>query len=142
MQDHTCRLPLKCPCGFCYVGKTKKKLRIRISEHKSSIRNRDERSPVASTLILLAMSLAMVQGPLQREEDRKKKLIGYTTYCILQWAYVINCVFVLFFLIQMGIIDVFVFSIEALLMRIHTYIFLLVVCESIGHLSGFCNNRM
>ena len=38
---------LKCPCGLCYVGKTKRELKIRIGEHKSNIRNRDEKSPVA-----------------------------------------------------------------------------------------------
>lgn len=38
---------LKCPCGLGYVGKTTRELRIRISEHKSSIRNKDEKSSVA-----------------------------------------------------------------------------------------------
>lgn len=38
---------LKCPCGFCYVGKTKRDLRIRISEHRSGIRSRDKKFPAA-----------------------------------------------------------------------------------------------
>ena len=38
---------LKCPCGLSYVGKTTRELRTRISEHKSSIRNKDMKSPVA-----------------------------------------------------------------------------------------------
>lgn len=37
---------LKCPCGLRCVGKTKRELRIRISEHKSSVRNFDEKSCV------------------------------------------------------------------------------------------------
>lgn len=36
---------LKCPCRFCYVGKTEIKMIIKISEQKSNIRNVDERSP-------------------------------------------------------------------------------------------------
>ena len=33
---------LKCPCGLYYVGKTIRELKIRIGEHKSNIRNKDE----------------------------------------------------------------------------------------------------
>ncbi len=40
----------KCLCGHYYVGKTKRELRVRISEHKSNIRNKDKRSPVARHL--------------------------------------------------------------------------------------------
>lgn len=38
---------LKCPCGSVYVGKTIRPVKKRICEHKSAIRNRDVRSPVA-----------------------------------------------------------------------------------------------
>jgi len=38
---------LKCPCGFAYVGKTTRPLKIRISEHISNIRNHDIKSLVA-----------------------------------------------------------------------------------------------
>lgn len=38
---------LKCPCGLAYVGKTTRKLKQRISEHKSSIRRNDRDYPVA-----------------------------------------------------------------------------------------------
>ena len=38
---------LKCPCGLYYVGKTSRELRVRISEHKSTIRNKDDKSSVA-----------------------------------------------------------------------------------------------
>ncbi len=38
---------LKCPCKLYYVGKTKRELKPRISEHKCSICNHDSKSPVA-----------------------------------------------------------------------------------------------
>lgn len=38
---------LKCPCGLAYIGKTTRPLKVRISEHRSSIRNKDPKSPVA-----------------------------------------------------------------------------------------------
>lgn len=38
---------LKCPCGLAYIGKTSRPLKIRISEHRSNIRNKDTKSPVA-----------------------------------------------------------------------------------------------
>ena len=73
---------LKCPCALCYVGKTKRELRVRISEHKSSIRNRDERSPVArhfnsaghGVCMLRFMGIEVVRSSL-RGGDREKKLL-------------------------------------------------------------------
>ncbi|KAJ8356539.1 hypothetical protein SKAU_G00193330 [Synaphobranchus kaupii] len=38
---------LTCPCGLQYVGKTNRQLRVRINEHRSSIRRGDPKSPVA-----------------------------------------------------------------------------------------------
>ena len=38
---------LTCECNKSYVGKTRRALKTRISEHRSAIRNCDERSPVA-----------------------------------------------------------------------------------------------
>lgn len=38
---------LRCPCGLAYVGKTTRKLKQRISEHKSTIRRNDRDYPVA-----------------------------------------------------------------------------------------------
>jgi hypothetical protein len=38
---------LKCPCGYYYVGKPKRECKVCITEHKSNIRNGDEKSPVA-----------------------------------------------------------------------------------------------
>lgn len=38
---------LRCPCGLAYIGKTNRALKHRISEHRSNIRNHDQKSPVA-----------------------------------------------------------------------------------------------
>lgn len=38
---------IRCPCGLAYVGKTTRKLKQRISEHKSSIRRNDPNYPIA-----------------------------------------------------------------------------------------------
>ncbi len=37
----------QCPCGLAYIGKTTRKLKQRISEHKSSIRRNDPNYPIA-----------------------------------------------------------------------------------------------
>ncbi len=39
---------IRCPCGLAYVGKTTRPLKTRISEHRSNIRNHDDRNPVAA----------------------------------------------------------------------------------------------
>ncbi len=38
---------IKCPCGICYIGKSNRELKTRINEHKSAIRNKDQKSPIA-----------------------------------------------------------------------------------------------
>lgn len=38
---------LKCLCGLVYVGKTERKVRVRLHEHKSNIWTRNPKSPVA-----------------------------------------------------------------------------------------------
>ncbi len=38
---------IKCPCGLCYIDKTNRELKTRISEHKSAIKNKDQKSPIA-----------------------------------------------------------------------------------------------
>ena len=112
---------VKCPFGFCYVGKKKREFkgrRIRICEHKSSISNRDERPPVArhfnsaghGVCKLGFMVIEAVRPPL-RGGDRES-LIGCTTYRLN--ILMVSC----FLLIQMGVIDVnvFVFSMDILYM--------------------------
>lgn len=47
----SCKTPfvvylLKCPCGYYYVGKSKRDLKVRIKEPHSNIGTGDERSPV------------------------------------------------------------------------------------------------
>ena len=32
---------LKCPCGLAYIGQTKRKLKLRIGEHKTAIRTQN-----------------------------------------------------------------------------------------------------
>ena len=38
---------IKCPCGLAYIGQTTRKLKIRISEHKSNIRRNSATSTLA-----------------------------------------------------------------------------------------------
>ena len=73
---------LKCPCGLCYVGKTKRELKTRIGEHKSNIRNHDEKSPVArhfndkghTVSSLRFQGIEVVSTP-RRGGDREKLLL-------------------------------------------------------------------
>ncbi len=73
---------LKCPYNLYYVGKTKRELKSRISEHKSSTRNRDSKSPVArhyyghnhTTADLKYMGTKAVKMP-PRGRDRDKILL-------------------------------------------------------------------
>ena len=87
---------LKCPCGFCYVGKTKRELKTRIIEHKSNIRNKDEKSPVARhfnttkhDICTLRFQGIEVVNPLKRGGDRDKLLLQREAY----WIHVLNTVF-------------------------------------------------
>ena len=85
---------LKCPCGLCYVGKTccktKGELKIRISEHKSNIRNKDVKSPVArhfnavghEVCALRFQGIGAIQ-PLKRGGDRNKFLLQREAWWIL-----------------------------------------------------------
>lgn len=80
---------LKCPCGFGYVGKTKRELRIRINEHKSNIRNHDIKSPVArhfnecghDVCTLRFQGIELVK-PLKRGGDRERLLLQREAYWI------------------------------------------------------------
>ena len=82
---------LKCPCGLCYVGKTKRELKVRIGEHKSNIRNHDEKSPVARhfnekghTVCSLRFQGIEVVSPLRRGGDRENKLLRREAWWIHQ----------------------------------------------------------
>ena len=80
---------IKCPCGLCYVGKTKRELRVRITEHKSRIRNHDAKSPVArhfneaghDVCSLRFQGIELVQ-PLRRGGDRDRRLLQREAYWI------------------------------------------------------------
>ena len=87
---------LKCPCGFCYVGKTKRELKTRIIEHKSNIRNKDEKSPVARhfnnikhDICTLRFQGIEVVKPLKRGGDRDRVLLQREAY----WIHALNTVF-------------------------------------------------
>lgn len=80
---------LKCPCGLCYVGKTKRELKTRISEHKSSIRNHDEKSLVARHFDAFGNEVCTLrfQGveedkPLKRGGNREKFLLQRKVFWI------------------------------------------------------------
>lgn len=80
---------LKCPCNLYYVGKTKRLLKTRICEHKSSIRNCDEKSSVArhfnqlkhNTTDLKYMGIEVVETP-RRGGDRDNLLLKREAYWI------------------------------------------------------------
>ena len=80
---------LKCPCGFCYVGKTKRELRVRINEHKSNIRNHDIKSSVArhfnesghDVCTLKFQGIEAVKA-LKRVGDRERYLLQWEAYWI------------------------------------------------------------
>ena len=84
-----CVYMLKCCCGYCYVGKTKRELRTRITEHKSNIRNNDVKSPVArhfneaghTACDLRFQGIELVK-PLKRGGNREKLLLQREAYWI------------------------------------------------------------
>ncbi|KAL2087323.1 hypothetical protein ACEWY4_018382 [Coilia grayii] len=84
---------LKCPCNLYYVGKTKRFLKTRICEHKSSTRNHDEKSSVArhfnrqnhSTKDLKYMGIEAVQAP-RRGGDRDNLLLKREAF----WIYTLD----------------------------------------------------
>lgn len=52
---------IKCPCGLAYIGKTTRCLKTRIAEHRSNIRLRDEKNPVAVHFNMAKHNLAALQ---------------------------------------------------------------------------------
>ena len=80
---------LKCPCGLCYVGKTIREIKTRFSEHKSSIRNNDEKSSVARHFNSVGHSVSSLRfqgievvNPLKRGGDRDRALLQKEAYWI------------------------------------------------------------
>ena len=80
---------LKCCCGYAYVGKTKRELRTRITEHKSNIRNKDEKSPVARHFTTAGHTVCDLkfQGiehvkPINRGGNRDKLLLQREAFYI------------------------------------------------------------
>lgn len=79
-----------CPCGKIYVGQTGREVRVRICEHRSSIRRGDVMSPVARHFMeeghnisqLKFMVIDQVRPP-RRGGDPKKALLRRE----LQWMY-------------------------------------------------------
>ena len=88
-----CVYLLKCPCGLCYVGKTTRELKTRVSEHKSSIRLHDEKSPVArhfnaaghGVCDLRFQGIELVK-PMRRGGDRGRLLLQREAY----WQFLLN----------------------------------------------------
>lgn len=87
---------IKCPCGYCYIGKTKRELKTRITEHKSNIRNRDERSPIARhfnnvkhDICTLRFQGIEVVHPLPRGGDRDRVLLQQEA----RWIHFLDTVF-------------------------------------------------
>ena len=76
-------------CGLYYVGKSKRELKTRFSEHKSCIRNNDEKSSVARhfnavghTVSSLRFQGIEVVNPLKRGGDRDRALLQREAYWI------------------------------------------------------------
>ncbi|XP_073721933.1 uncharacterized protein [Misgurnus anguillicaudatus] len=84
---------LRCPCGLCYIGKTSRPLKTRISEHRCAIRHRDPKSPVAqhftdlrhSVSTLQYIGIEQVKYP-RRGGDINKLLLQRELY----WIYTLN----------------------------------------------------
>lgn len=99
---------LICPCGMIYIGKTKRKLKIRIGEHLTSIRKKEDDRPVALHFLnfhqanpaglkvrgIYALKLSNRRGDFDRILLQKEKMwifrigslspVGLNTDCSLQ----------------------------------------------------------
>ena len=84
---------IRCPCGLAYVGKTTRAIQTRISEHRSTIRTGDERSPVAAHFkqaghnvsALRYIGVERVNKP-PRGGDQDKRLLQRETF----WIHYLN----------------------------------------------------
>lgn len=52
---------IKCPCGLLYIGKTERKIKIRIGEHRSMIRNKNTNSNLVAHWLEANHSIAQVK---------------------------------------------------------------------------------
>lgn len=66
-------------CGLGYIGKTKRELKTRISEHKYSIRNKDEKSREPDILTLLAKMSA--HSNFMESSPSEEVVIEINYYC-------------------------------------------------------------
>ena len=101
METHTCKQfmnsnstyivhGLTCPCGCFYVGRTKRRLKDRVAEHKYAIRTNNEDYPMARHFQSSHNgndSLLRVEGIEQIEQsvrggNRLKRLLQRETYWI------------------------------------------------------------
>ena len=80
---------IKCQCGYVYIGKSKRELRTRIIEHKSNIRTKDEKSPIARHFNSIGHEICTLrfQGieyiePLKRGGDRDRLLLQREAFLI------------------------------------------------------------
>ena len=87
---------IKCNCGFYYCGKTFRELRTRITEHKSDIRTKDEKSPIARHFNNTGHDICTLRfqgieyiNPLKRGGDRDKLLLQREAY----WIHYLNTVY-------------------------------------------------
>ncbi len=86
---------IRCPCGLAYVGKTTRELRTRISEHRSTIRTGDEKSPVAAHFKRAGHNVSALRyigvervDTSPRGGDRGKKLLQRETF----WIHFLNTI--------------------------------------------------
>lgn len=84
---------IRCPCGLAYVGKTTRELRTRISEHRSTIRTGDEKSPVAAHFKSAGHNVSALRyigvervDRSPRGGDRGKRLLQRETF----WIHYLN----------------------------------------------------
>ena len=80
---------LKCPCGLSYIGKTRRSLKTRISEHRSTIRTGETKNLVAAHFVqgghpissLRYIGIEMVKMS-RRGEDIERKLLQRESFWI------------------------------------------------------------
>lgn len=78
---------LKCPCGQAYIGKTERKIKTRINEHKSNIRNKNTKSIVATHFMAHNHNISqlrfLVLEVVEMREGRDNHKIPHTAWNLL-----------------------------------------------------------